>query len=177
MGAARFQRGRTLLSTLIRSRHFIDMGYKTLAMAALSVTAAMAQNVAGTWQGTLQTPQRALRMVMKVTRADDESLKAIFYSIDQNGQGISGSAVSLKGTTFKAEIPAIGGNYEAKLSADATTMNGTFTQGAPLPLNLVKATPSTAWAIPDAPPPPRVMAANADPTFEVASIKPSTPDT
>jgi uncharacterized protein (TIGR03435 family) len=151
------------------------MRYKALAVAALSVTTAFAQNIAGTWQGTMQTPQRALRMVMKVTRADNESLNALFYSIDQNGRGIPGSAVSLQGTTFKATIPAIGGSYEGKLSADGTTMNGTFSQGAPLPLNLVKATPSTAWAIPEPPPPPRVMAADAKPLFEVASIKPSNP--
>jgi len=62
------------------------------------------------------------------------------------------------------------------LSGDGTTINGTFTQGSPLPLVLVKATPGTEWAIPDAPPPPKVMAANANPSFEVASIKPSVPE-
>ena len=153
------------------------MGFKTLAVAALLATTGFAQNIAGTWQGTLQTQQRALRLVMKVTRADDESLKAMFYSIDQNGQGIPASALSLQGATFKATIPAIGGQYEGKLSADGTTINGTFTQGAPLPLNLVKATPSTEWAIPEPPPPPRLMAADAKPSFEVATIKPSNPDT
>src|SRR5207302_8446283 len=37
-------------------------------------------------------------------------------------------------------------------------------------------TPDTAWTIPDPPPPPRVMAANADPTFEVSTIKPARPE-
>ena len=153
------------------------MGFKSLVLSALLAASAFAQNVAGTWQGTLSTPQRALRLVMKVTRADDESLKATFYSIDQNGQGIPASAVSLQGTAFKAMIPAIGVQYEGKLSADGNTITGTFTQGAPLPLNLVKATPSTEWTIPEPPPPPRVMAADAKPSFEVATIKPSNPDT
>src|SRR5215831_14233793 len=112
------------------------MGFKTLLLAALSATAVFAQSIAGTWQGTLQTPQRALRMVLKITRADDESLKATFFSIDQSGQGIPGSAVSLQGSTFKAAIPAIGGSYEGKLSADGTTITGTFTQGGAIPLNL-----------------------------------------
>jgi uncharacterized protein (TIGR03435 family) len=153
-----------------------DMALKTFAVAALFTTAAFAQNIAGTWQGTLQTPQRELRMVMKVTRADDESLKATFYSIDQTGRAIPAS-VSLQGGTFKAAIPAIGGNYEGKLSTDGTTINGMFTQGAPLPLNLVKATPSTEWTIPEPPAPPRLMAADAMPSFEVATIKPSNPAT
>src|SRR3954447_24978791 len=142
-----------MLTTSLAPRHFI-MLFKTLAVTALSVTAVFAQNIAGTWQGTMQTPQRPLRLVMKVTRADDESLKAMFYSIDQNGQGIPGKAVTLQSGIFKATIPAIGGSYEGKLSADGTAMSGTFTQGPPTPLNLVKATPSTEWAIPEPPAPP-----------------------
>jgi hypothetical protein len=75
-------------------------------------------------------------------------------------------------------VPAIGGNYEGKLSnTDATAMTGTWTQGpAPLPLNLTHATDKTAWAIPDPPAPPKVMAADAKPSFEVATIKPAKPD-
>lgn len=164
------------LITAAGSRRILYMRFKTLALVALSATAAFAQNISGTWQGTLQTPQRALRLVMKVMRADDEALKATFYSIDQNGQGIPASAVSLQGSAFKATIPAIGGGYEGKLSADGNTISGTFSQGGPLPLNFVKATPSTEWAIPEPPPPPVVMTADAKPSFEVATIKPSNPE-
>jgi uncharacterized protein (TIGR03435 family) len=152
------------------------MASNALALFALfAATSAFAQNITGTWQGTLQTSQRALRLVMKVTRADDESLKAMFYSIDQNAGAIAANAVSFQGSTFKATIPAIGGQYEAKLSGDATTLEGTFTQGSPLPLKLVKATPATEWVIPPPPAPPRQMAADAKPQFEVATIKPSNP--
>jgi uncharacterized protein (TIGR03435 family) len=166
-----------MLTTAVSLRRVPYMGFKGLFVAALSVTALFAQNVVGTWQGTIQTPQRPLRLVMKVTRADDESLKATFYSIDQTPQGIPTSGVTLQGTTFKLTIPAIGGGYEGKLSADGSTINGTFTQGGPLALNLVKATPATEWAIPEAPPPPKTMAADAKPAFEVATIKPSNPQT
>ena len=165
------------LQRTVAPRLAFHMRFKTLAVLALSATAAFAQNIAGTWQGTMQTPQRALRLVMKVTRADDESLKAMFYNIDQSGQGLPASAVSLQGAAFKATIPAIGGTYEGKLSPDGTAINGTLTRDAPVPLNLVKATPSTEWAIPAPPPPPRVMAADAKPLFEVATIKPSNPAT
>ena len=151
------------------------MGLRTLALVALSATAVFAQNIVGTWQGTLQTPNRPLRLVMKITRADDESLKAMFYSIDQNGQGIAASAATLKGPSFKVTIPAIGGSYEGTLSSDGTSLKGTFTQNSSLPLEFVKATPSTEWAIPEPPPPPRVMKADAKPLFEVATIKPSDP--
>jgi uncharacterized protein (TIGR03435 family) len=153
------------------------MTYKKLILAMLLTTAAFPQNIVGTWQATLPTPQRELRLVMKLTRAADESLKATFFSIDQNGRGVTAN-ITLKGTDFKAEIPAIGGNYEGKLSEDGTTIVGTFTQGAPIPLTFAKATTAAMeWAIPEPPPPPRQMPADAQPTFEVATIKPSNPDT
>jgi bla regulator protein blaR1 len=150
--------------------------FKTLIAAALITSGAFAQDIAGTWQGTVQTPQRAMRFVVKITRTNGESLKAVFYSIDQSGQGASASSVSFQGGTFKATIAAVGANYEGKLSADGNAISGSLTQGSSLPLNLVKATPSTEWAIPEAPPPPRSMPADAKPTFEVSTIKPSAPD-
>jgi len=155
------------------------MKKRVLWVAALAAGSLLGQNIVGDWQGSLQPPNgnRPLRIVMKITRAPaDESLKATLYSIDQGGQPINGTAVSLQGTAFRMTIPAIGGSYEGKLSGDGNSIQGTFTQGAPTPLNLERATPQTAWAIPDPPPPPRLMPADAKPVFEVATIKPTAPD-
>jgi uncharacterized protein (TIGR03435 family) len=44
-------------------------------------------------------------------------------------------------------------------------------------MTLARATPATAWAIPEPPPPPKPMAANANLAFEVSTIKPSNPST
>jgi uncharacterized protein (TIGR03435 family) len=62
-------------------------------------------------------------------------------------------------------------------SSDGNNITGTWTQGPmPLSLNLARATAETAWAIPDPPPPPKMMDPNANPAFEVASVKPSDPN-
>jgi uncharacterized protein (TIGR03435 family) len=104
-------------------------------------------------------------------------MKGVFYSIDQGGQSIPVNTVTLQGSTVKMSIPGIGGSYEGKLEADGDSITGNFAQGpAPLPLNLKRATPQTAWAIPEPPPPPKPMAADAVVEFEVATIKPATPD-
>jgi uncharacterized protein (TIGR03435 family) len=70
----------------------------------------------------------------------------------------------------------INGTYEGKLSGDGKTLNGTWTQGSALPLDLTRATPETEWAIP--PPAPKIppMGANASPGVEVSTIKPTKPD-
>jgi uncharacterized protein (TIGR03435 family) len=150
----------------------------TVALAALSGDALLAQDLAGTWQGTLTLPGgKELRTVVKVTKGDGGAMKGVFYSIDQGGQSVPVSTVTLQGSAVKMSIPAIGGSYEGKLEADGDSITGNFSQGpTPLPLNLKRATPQTAWAIPEPPPPPKPMAADATPEFEVATIKPATPD-
>jgi len=148
-----------------------------VALAASTGGAALAQNIVGTWQGTLAGPQGQLRIVMKISRADDEKLKAVMYSIDQGGQPINTSAVTQQGSTLKMSVAAIGGEYEGSMTPDGNTINGTWTQGPkPAPLNLVRATAQSAWAIPEPPPPPKMMAADAKPVFDVSTVKPSKPD-
>lgn len=67
--------------------------------------------------------------------------------------------------------------YEGKLSSDGKSITGTFTQGnQPIQLVFERATPETAWAIPEAPKPTPPMPADAKPVFEVLTIKPSPPE-
>jgi uncharacterized protein (TIGR03435 family) len=134
------------------------------------------QSIADTWQGTLHAGQD-LRTVVKISKADDGGYKAVFYSIDQGGDGFPVTKITLDGSTVKMTLTMIGGSYEGKLSADGKTITGAWTQGpSPLPLTLVRATPETEWTIP--PPTPRLppMDANASPGIEVATIKPTKPD-
>lgn len=144
-----------------------------IAFATLSGSALQAQNVTGSWQGTLEAGQQKLRIVFKISLEDDK-LKAVLYSIDQQAPPIPASSITKDGSTIKIAVGGLG-SYDGKLSASGNEIAGTWTQGAPLPLNLVRATAETAWAIPEPPPPPVRMAANANPTFEVATIKPSDP--
>jgi len=147
------------------------------ALLALCGNSLLAQSITGTWQGTLEAG-RELRIVVKISTTDADSLKAVMYSIDQGGgQPIPASSVTVQDSTVKVTIPGIGGAYEGKLNTAGTTMAGTWTQGPQmLPLTLARATAETAWVIPTAPAPPKPMAANADPAFEVATVKPSGPD-
>jgi len=148
-----------------------------IALAVLALTTLKAQNITGTWQGMLQGPQgMPLRTVIKVA-LDNDKLKATLYSIDQTPQPIPASTFTKDGPSIKMTIAAMNGTYEGKLSGDGNSITGTWTQGGPVsPLNLTRATPETAWAIPEPPPPPVRMAANANPEFEVATIKPSDPN-
>ena len=155
---------------------------KLLLAFALAGGSLFAQNLTGTWQGALQVPQAPggqLRVVVKVSTTEKDTLQATFYSIDQIAQGAQpakATAVSLQGSAVKLEIKAMFATFDGKMSADGSTITGTWSQGPmPLPLILTRATPQTAWTIPDAPPPPKFLPPDANPSFEVAVIKPSKP--
>lgn len=163
-------------------------GWLTVAAVSLFVLVAAAQSraqsptdnktqsIADTWQGTLHARQD-LRTVVKISKADDGGYKAVFYSIDQGGDGLPVTKITVDGTAVKMTLTMIAGTYEGKLSPDGKTITGTWSQGPnPLPLILTRATPETEWTIP--PPTPKLppMAADAHPSFEVATIKPSKPD-
>ncbi len=152
-----------------------------LAFSVLPGTALFAQNISGSWQGALKVTgpngSAELRIVIKISRADDESLKATFYSIDQNPAPISANSCTLKGSSLKISLSQLNGTYEGTVSSEGNSISGNWSQGGPaIPLNLTRATTETAWAIPEPPPPPKPMPRNADPAFVVATIKPSNPN-
>lgn len=149
------------------------------ALVALAGANLFAQDITGTWQGTLQ-PQggSGLRTVVKIAKADGKALSATFYSIDQGGQGFPVSSISFDAGTLKYAIVGFDLKYEGKLSPDGNTITGTSTQGGnALPMIFSRATPATLWTIPEPPPQLPPMAADATPKFEVATIKPSNPET
>ena len=148
-----------------------------LLIAPLCSGTMLAQDITGTWQGTLVLPtKQELRTVIKIAK-DGAGLKAAFYSIDQTPQPIA-ATIALAGSTVIVTVPAAAAKYEGKLDSDAVNLTGTFTQGGgqAIPLNFAKTGPKNPeWPMPDAPVRPKSMAPDADPEFDVCSIKPSNP--
>jgi uncharacterized protein (TIGR03435 family) len=155
---------------------------QTAAPAAVTQAAmpALPTDIAGTWQGTLHFPAAAnhpqmdLRLVFKISRTDAGALKAVWYSIDQGGQPAPVATVNFEDGVLKFTITVVPRSYEGTMSGDGKSIVGTWMEGTtPMPLPLERADADTAWAIPE---PPKPMAADADPSLEVATIKPSQPD-
>jgi uncharacterized protein (TIGR03435 family) len=168
----------------------VASGWITLAALAAYVPVAAAQSpqpapaattaapvhphgdIAGDWQGTLEAG-RSLRLILKLAKTD-KGWSANFYSIDQTPQPFVASEIVFDGSSFKCSVNQIGGDYKGTVSPDGNTIVGTWSQGPnPLPLTFVRATKETAWEMPAPRPPEKRMAADADPSFDVATIKPN----
>ena len=147
--------------------------FATPALRAQSAAPPAPGDLSGNWQGTLKVG-KDLRIIFNIYKGDKDGWSAKMYSIDQTPQPIPVTSVIRQGSDVKIAVDIAGGSYVGTLSADGKSISGTWTQGGqPFPLTLLRATPETAWEIPDAPKPLAPMAADADPSFEVATIKPN----
>lgn len=146
--------------------------------AALASSQAAA-DIAGTWQGTVQTGGGG-RILVKISRAGngaaDAGWKGVLYHGTESGMESEGTlipAIALEGTALKFTVAAIEVGYEGKLNAEGTSMAGTWTQSSgSYALKLTRVTEDAAWPIPE---PDKNMPQDADPAYEVATIKPSDP--
>lgn len=139
--------------------------------AATAAAPAAATDLVGAWQGTLMPPNaaRGVRVVIKVAKSEGGGYKAALYNADQGAPPLTLDKVTVEGQDVKLANPMI--TIEGKLSADGNTIDAKWTGGPnSIPISLAHATADTAWALPE---PLKPMAADADPAFEVATIKPN----
>lgn len=132
-----------------------------------------AQTVLGTWQGTLPIQQNP-RIVLKIRQAGDSSLAGSLTFIDHDDVAVPLLSITFDSPELRLGVGDV--TYLGKISADGKSLTGLWTRGTQRhPLTFVLATPETVWTYSGS---PRLapMSAAADPTFEVATIKPSKPD-
>jgi Dienelactone hydrolase and related enzymes len=101
---------------------------------------AMPSDIDGTWLGMIDAGVAKLRIVFHIVNTEDR-LTATMDSPDQGARGIPVTSVARNGSTFKLEVRPIGSAFEGKISADLSTIGGTWTQGGrglPLMLKRVK---------------------------------------
>lgn len=117
------------------------------ASAATGPAAAMpaaAPNVAGDWEGALDTPSGQLRLVLHLTAGADGALKATLDSVDQGAMGIPVSSATLKDGKLNLTVDAVQGTYEGTVNADGSGIDGTWSQGMALKLNFKRAAAKAA---------------------------------
>lgn len=96
-----------------------------------------AQDISGTWHGKLSIPTGSLTIVFHISQTEQDVYVTTLDSPDQGANGIKTQTTSFNDSTLIIQIPVIHASYKGKLNSD-NTINGTFTQGMPLPLNLKK---------------------------------------
>jgi uncharacterized protein len=115
-----------------------------LFFAGVSAAPASAQDISGDWQGTLNTGMGELRLVLHIGKAPDGTLKATMDSIDQGANGIPIKSITLQNSKLTLDVQAVHGTYDGIVNKDASEIDGTWSQGRPMPLNFKRANGETS---------------------------------
>ena len=124
--------------------------YRVLLLGSVLSVALHAQEVTGNWQGTMQTASR-LRAVLRISKAECTGLNGTLYSLGDDPHPIRLTSVTLLNRVLRFSIDSLGATYEGTLSADGSSIHGTFSQGQAISLDFNRATPETAWPLDPAP--------------------------
>jgi hypothetical protein len=93
----------------------------------------------GTWNGTLDLPERQMRIVLKMANQPDGTAAGTIVSPDGKGVEIP-IAITHKTSNVTIDVPSVGISYVGVLNAEGTELAGTWTQGpAVLPLTFRRA--------------------------------------
>ncbi len=122
-------------------RWVVALAIASAAMAFVLAGAAKAQEAPGEWHGVLSAGGVELRIGMSIAAGADGVLAGSLTSPDQGSAAIPMSTVTLEGGKLVVAIPRIRARYEGTWDSAQQAWVGTFTQGAPLPLTLLKGPP------------------------------------
>ena len=121
---------------IVKATHIVTLIAGLLAGAFFS-SSASAQDISGTWHGKLSIPSGSMTIVFHINQTEQGTYVTTLDSPDQGANGIKTQTTSFNDSVLIIQIPVIQASYKGKLNSDKT-INGTFTQGMPIPLNLEK---------------------------------------
>ena len=98
----------------------------------------------GVWLGTLYAGPQTLRIQFHLQSDTSAGQNCAMDSIDQKAFGIPCSSI-VNGSGLAIDVPSVAGKWVGHLSADGTSLTGTWTQvNTPLPLNMHRETAAIA---------------------------------
>lgn len=140
--------------------------------------------MAGDWQVAFTGSGDPTRFVFRISKAPMD-WRAVVLWVEPGHYASSIPNIRVQGdaVSFVATAHDLNGTFAGTESADHNTITGTWTQGsgngngfATQPLTMTRAAKATAWVVaPALGSDAKLIPANLDPTFEVATVKPHDP--
>jgi hypothetical protein len=102
---------------------------------------AVTAELEGTWEGSVDTPNGPVRLIVHFINQPDKTVKATLDSPDQNSADLPLSDVVQKGSAVEFQLRLVNGGFKGALNKEATQIAGEWSQGGnSLPLVLKKST-------------------------------------
>lgn len=128
----------TMNLAIVRSLALLSLLFTMPALASARQQATASQTdssaVDGIWLGTISAGGQDLRVQLHLKKGAAGGKDCVFDSVDQKAFGIPCGNVQVNGDAVSFDVPAATGKWSGHLSADGKTLDGTWTQGEPMPL-------------------------------------------
>jgi len=98
---------------------------------------AFAQNITGDWYGLIKAGGSSLHLVFHISKSGD-TYTTTLDSPDQGAKGLPTDKTTVTGDVVEIEAAKFGIKYSGIYQVDKKSINGTFTQGGAIPLNLTR---------------------------------------
>ena len=89
-----------------------------------------AQDLAGSWQGTLKGATKNQRAIVEITKSENGGWKALVHT-DQTTEVLAADSVTLDGSHIRITIDPLNSVYEGTISAYRSSINETWKGGNP----------------------------------------------
>lgn len=132
--------GGTWTQTVQGQQHSAPLDFAfagTAAQAAAAQAAVKPSPIDGNWAGALNAGGQTLHVVFHF-KAGADGILCSMDSIDQGANGIPCGDVKVDGKKVSLTVRAANGAYAGTLRSDGNHIDGTWTQGSPLELDLTK---------------------------------------
>jgi len=105
----------------------------------VKASSAVSKQLEGDWEGTLDTPNGPLAVIVHLKNQADNTVKGTMDSPSQGAKDLPLSGIVQTADAFQFELPMAGGSYKGTLNKEGTQVTGNWTQGGgSLPLTLKK---------------------------------------
>ncbi len=98
-------------------------------VAVAKPSPAVSKVLEGDWEGNLETPQGALKIVMHFKNQPDGTVKAVLDSPVQGATGLAMSDITEKELAVELKVPVVGGSYKGTLNKEGNQITGEWSQG------------------------------------------------
>lgn len=132
--------GKTISGTWSQQGHSTPLEWAfagTAVQAAAAEAAVKPSPIDGDWAGAISAGGQTLHVIFHFKSAPD-GIVCSMVSVDQSPQPIPCSDVKISGKHVSLAVIAVKGTYSGSLRSDDKHIDGTWTQGASLELDLVK---------------------------------------
>src|SRR5262245_4353745 len=92
------------------------------------------EDIRGHWKGALEVQGNKLRLALKLGKLPDGSFAGTMASLDQGAQELPATSIGYTNPVVRMEWKGINGVYTGAVNKAGTEIDGTWQQGAPLPL-------------------------------------------